>query len=182
MRAFVAIYPPLEARKDLIQKAKTLLTTNEFRWTKSANVHLTLKFLGDVNEEDLTGLEDVLKAVSGRHAQFVVEPLGIGAFPSSRKARVVWAGVDEGAEALRALALDLQDSTSWLDRGREIREFTPHITLGRARNEPISLPETRASYEGRFVTEHIELIRSVPGEDGLTHETLSRYALRPTPH
>lgn len=178
MRAFIAVYPPLEIRENLLQKAQDLLPGNEFRWAKPANVHLTLKFLGDIGEESLTGLQESLDAVCKRHEQFEVVPRGIGAFPSPRKARIVWAGVDKGADALRTLVEDLEGPLSVLGFEREKREFKPHITLGRSRNRPGMLPSgTESVTAPGFSARRVELVESFLGADGATYSTLSEHPL-----
>lgn len=178
MRAFIAIYPPLEVRKDLLQKARGLLPGNEFRWAKPANVHLTLKFLGEIEDENLTGLKETLDVVCRHHEQFEIVPRGIGAFPSTNKARIVWAGVDEGTDALLALAEDLEGSLRVLGFEGEKRKFKPHITLGRSRNRPGTLPEETESVTAPgFSARRVELVESSLGADGATYSTLSEHPL-----
>lgn len=178
MRVFVAIYPPLEVRENLLQRARDLLPGDEFRWAKPANVHLTLKFLGDIGEESLTGLKETLDVVCGRHEQFEILPCGIGAFPSSHKPRVVWAGVDEGADALIALAEDLEGSLTMLGFEREKRKFKPHITLGRSRNRPGTLPAgTETVTAPGFSARRVELVKSSLAADGAAYSALSAHPL-----
>jgi 2'-5' RNA ligase len=177
MRAFIAIYPPPEIRADLLQAARTLLSVDEFRWVKPANVHLTLKFLGDIEEESLADLGDILDTVCGRHGQFDIEPDGIGAFPSTRKARIIWAGVGKGSDALLALSEDLEESLSSFGLEREKRGFEPHITLGRSKGQPGRLPETGAFTAPGFVARRIELVESSLGEGGTCYDTLSEHPL-----
>lgn len=86
MRTFIAIFPPLETRKELLRTARNLNIRGEVRWTKSENVHLTLKFLGEVREEYLAGVGGTLREVAARHETFEIEAGGFGAFPSAEKA------------------------------------------------------------------------------------------------
>ncbi len=179
MRVFIAIYPPLEIREPLLRKARDLLPGNEFRWVKSANVHLTLKFLGDVEEERIAGLQESLDVVCGRHERFEVVPRGIGAFPSPWKARVIWAGVDKGTDALLALAKDLEGSLAALGFESEKRGFEPHITLGRSRDRPGTLPVGTGSVTAPgFLAWRVELVESSLGADGAVYSTLSEHPLR----
>ncbi len=181
MRVFVAIYPPLEIRESLLQTARELVPA-EFRWVKPANVHLTLKFLGDIEEESLPGLRETLDAVTGRHELFEISPRGIGAFPSHRKARIVWAGVEEGADELHALAEDLEESLALRGFEKEKRGFKPHITLGRSRNRPGQLPEDPGDVEAPgFTARLVELVESSLGAEGAVYTTLSEYPLRGSP-
>lgn len=182
MRAFVAIYPPLEIRETLLRAARNLLLAAEFRWPRPANVHLTLKFLGDTTEESLPALREALDAVCNRHEQFEIGPRGIGAFPSARKARIVWAGVGQGSTNLQALAEDLEKSLAPLGFEREKRGFKPHITLGRARKRPGWLPEGTEAVEAPvFPARWIELVESSPGEGGVAYSSLSAHPLLQRP-
>ena len=159
MRAFVAVFPPPEIRSALAHAARRLPVTGEVRWVRPANVHLTLKFLGEVPEDDLGRAAEVLE-------------------PSTRRGRILWAGIGEGSDRLRALAGDVEASLEPLGFEREARAFFPHLTLGRARGRPVALTvtETPPTVPG-FSVRHMELVRSVPGEAGTTYSTLATYLL-----
>ena len=179
MRAFVAVFPPPGVRKALIGAARELPVVGEVRWVRPENVHLTLKFLGDVSKDDLLGrVTEALEPVCGRHEPFEAEPSGFGAFPSARRARILWAGIGEGSEPLRALAKDVEASLEPLGFGREDRAYMPHLTLGRARSRPVVLEavETPSTVPG-FTVRHMELVQSVLGGAGATYSTLATYVL-----
>ena len=178
MRAFVAVFPPPEIRSALIDAARRLPVTGDVRWVRPANVHLTLKFLGEIPEDDLGRVAEALGPVRDRHGPFEVVPSGFGAFPSTRRGRILWAGIGEGSERLRALAGDVEASLELLGFEREPRIYTPHLTLGRARARPVALAttETPPTVPG-FSVRHIELVKSVPGEAGTTYSTLTAYLL-----
>ena len=153
--------------------------TGEVRWVKPENVHLTLMFLGDVVEEDLARVTSILESVCGRHESFEVAPSGFGAFPSARRARILWAGVGEGAERLTALAHDVQRSLESLGFEPEKRPYRPHLTLGRARGRPAVLGASGITPPGLgFPVNSVELVESVLGEAGATYSTLASRALR----
>ncbi len=178
MRTFVAIFPPLEARKELLRTARNLNVKGEVRWTKPENVHLTLKFLGEVPEESLTDIGGVLREVAARHETFEIEADGFGAFPSAEKARVLWAGVGEDAARLRTLAGEVEDALEPLGFEREDRVFTPHITLGRAGGSPVALAQPVGTSPGSlFEARRLELVRSVPGRDGVVYSTVEACGL-----
>ena len=176
MRAFVAVFPPPEVREVLVREARKLMVSGEVRWVRPANVHLTLKFLGDVAQTDLSRVAEVLETVCGRHEPFEVESSGFGAFPSGRRARILWAGIGEGSERLRALARDVEGSLEPLGFEREARPYTPHLTLGRVRGRPGSLDAAGASAPGpRFRVRRMELMRSVLGSYGAAYSTIAAY-------
>ena len=176
VRAFVAVFPPPEVRETLARAARKLPVSGEVRWVRPANVHLTLKFLDDVAEADLSRVAEVLGAISERHEPFEVALCGFGAFPSGRRARILWAGIGEGSERLRALARDVELSLEPLGFEREARPYTPHLTLGRARSRRASLGDAEASAPGpHFWVRRMELMKSVLGGARAEYSTLATY-------
>jgi RNA 2',3'-cyclic 3'-phosphodiesterase len=178
VRAFVAVFPPPEVREALALAARGLPVTGKMRLTPPANVHLTLKFLGDVPREDLAGVAEALGSLRGRHEPFEAGISGFGAFPSLTKARVLWAGVGEGAEGLRALARDVEESLEPLGFEREDRAYVPHLTLGRARGRPVKLevPQAPPPVPGFHVRE-VQLVESVLGAAGARYSVVAAYPL-----
>jgi RNA 2',3'-cyclic 3'-phosphodiesterase len=178
VRAFVAVFPPPEIREALVLAARGLPVTGKLRLTPPTNVHLTLKFLGDVPREDLDGVAKALESLRGRHEPFEAGISGFGAFPSPRKARVLWAGVGQGADGLRALARDVEESLDPLGFEPEARAYVPHLTLGRARGRPVRLevPQDPPPVPGFHVRE-IELVESVLGAAGARYSVVAAYPL-----
>jgi RNA 2',3'-cyclic 3'-phosphodiesterase len=178
VRAFVAVFPPPEVREALAEAARELPVAGKVRLTPPANVHLTLKFLGDIPREDLGRVAEALEPLRARHEPFEAGISGFGAFPSPRKARILWAGIGEGADRLRALARDVEESLEPLGFEREDRAYVPHLTVGRARGRPVALEaaETPSPIPGFFVRQ-VELVESVLGKAGATYTTLAAYPL-----
>ena len=114
----------------------------DVRWVSPKNVHLTLKFLGNIRDEDVPQaakiVDDCLKGLS----PFEIEVKGLGAFPSVRSPRVIWAGCEEQGANLEEIHKALDKNFASLGVEREKRKFHSHITLGRARSkrniEPLS--------------------------------------------
>ena len=178
VRTFVAVFPPLEVREALIGAARELPVTGEVRWVRPAKVHLTLKFLGEVSEDDLVRAAEALEPVRLRHGPFEAELSGFGAFPSARRARILWAGIGEGSDRLRALARDVEASLEPLGFEREDRAYVPHLTLGRARGRPVALEaaETLLTFP-RFTVRNVELMESLLGGAGSTYSRVAIYPL-----
>lgn len=185
MRTFVAIFPPLEIRTAAVAGARASIRRpsgdppgDRVRWIRPENVHLTLKFLGDVRGEALEELRALLvEACAGRES-FDVGLLGLGAFPSARHARILWAGVGAGSEELRSLAADLDAAFAPLGFEREERSYTPHLTLGRIRGRPANLDlSVPASRELRFQAQRVELVESTLTESGVIYETVKAFDL-----
>ncbi len=178
MRIFVAVFPPPEVRGALSGAARELPVVGEVRWVRPENVHLTLKFLGDVSEDDVDRVAGALESVRLRHAPFEAGLSGFGAFPSAKKARIVWAGIGEGSEPLGALTRDVEASLEPLGFEREDRAYVPHLTLGRARGPSVALEAVEApSTIPGFTVGNVELVESVLGATGSAYATLATYLL-----
>jgi RNA 2',3'-cyclic 3'-phosphodiesterase len=106
------------------------------KWVARQNLHLTLLFLGEVEQLDVVQICREVKARSRKHGQFTLEVAGLGAFPNSRRPKILWAGLADGVDELRRLHADLEEGL--LELGcyrREDREYSPHLTLGRLSHE-----------------------------------------------
>jgi len=177
VRVFVAIFPPPEIRKKTLVSARRLSSEDRVRWTRPENVHLTLKFLGDVRKETLDDLRAALGEACAGHAPFDVALAGLGAFPSTRRARILWAGVGAGSNRLRSLATDIDAALAHLGFEREKRPYVPHLTLGRVRGRPASLDLPSTTRELRFRVRHVELMESTLTAEGATYRTVEDFAL-----
>ena len=186
MRAFVAVFAPLRIRTTAAAEAREIVrrlsdSANRVRWTKPENVHLTLKFLGDVREEVLGQVSAALEKVCSEHTPFDVELTGLGAFPSARRARVLWMGVGAGFQELRSLASDIDATLVTLGFEREVRPYTPHLTLGRIRGRPASFDLPQEAGGSRFRVRHVELMESTLTPGGADYETVGGFSLRASP-
>jgi 2'-5' RNA ligase len=129
------------------------------------NVHVTLKFLGEVEESTVPGLEKVMRAAVQGIPPFQVRLVGTGAFPNARSPRVVWVGMD-GAEAMGRMAYILDNGCEQLGFRKEKRGFSPHLTLARVREGvDVDLSEflrdTQGKRFGPFEVAGIKLKKSV---------------------
>jgi 2'-5' RNA ligase len=100
------------------------------RWTQVHNIHVTLKFLGDVSEANLTVLYEILKREAEKQMVFEIQAGGLGAFPSLTRPRVIWVGVQAPPD-LAAVQQAIDVETARLGYASEERDFSPHLTLGR---------------------------------------------------
>jgi 2'-5' RNA ligase len=132
LRLFVALNLPKQERTR-IQRAVARLRESEFpvRWIEPEGYHLTLKFLGEVRPELVPTLERAIDRVATATNAFPISISGFGAFPTIRRPRVLWLGVDP-SPALRCLKQDLEWGLASHGFERETRAFHPHITIGRA--------------------------------------------------
>ncbi|HEX6710945.1 MAG TPA: RNA 2',3'-cyclic phosphodiesterase [Rubrobacter sp.] len=177
VRTFVAVFPPPEVREALFRAARDFPASKDFRLVGPEKIHLTLKFLGDVAEDDLRRVAQALGPVRERHEPFEVSTSGFGAFPTEKRARILWAGVGEGSEPLRALAQNVEEFLEPAGFEREGRPYKPHLTLGRARGRPVKLDGAeKPSPALRFTVPGVDLVQSVPGELGVTYSILETYS------
>lgn len=137
IRAFIAIdlSPEIQRRlEEVAGQLKQHLPGVPVRWVPVENVHLTLKFLGDVSSSNLEMLKRILETEVHNHHHFEISVGELGAFPSERRPRVIWVGVEAPAE-LSAIQHGIEAETARLGYPAEERAFSPHLTLGRvARN------------------------------------------------
>lgn len=133
IRAFIAIEidPQIQSGlKELSLQLQSVLGGAPIRWVPVPNIHLTLKFLGDVSLSNLEVIQDMLTGEVSNRRSFEIEVAQLGAFPSTRRPRVVWVGVQAPAE-LFALQYGIESETNRLGYALEGRKFSPHLTLGR---------------------------------------------------
>ncbi len=142
VRAFIALdlsESCIEALAGLQRELKAADAKAPVSWVKVRQVHLTLTFLGDVKPELIPDIAAALDAVAARTAPFDLRPAGCGAFPSLRRMRVLWAGLEgEGPgamDALRKLQREVESAMTAFGFEREDRPFKPHLTLGRVKGQ-----------------------------------------------
>lgn len=133
IRAFIAISLSEEVHRGLeqvLQDLKTRLPGGAVRWVPARNIHLTIKFLGDVSLASQEMLTTMLRTEAARHPSFEISVGGLGAFPTPRRPRVIWVGVEAPAE-LASLQRGVETEMARLGYAPEERPFSPHLTLGR---------------------------------------------------
>jgi RNA 2',3'-cyclic 3'-phosphodiesterase len=169
MRLFVAIVPPPEALGELSAAVDPLrVAAPELRWASRESWHLTLAFLGEVDEHVLPELSTRLQRAAGRHPSQELAISGAGAFPQAARARVLWAGFQADSRGLAALAASVAAGArrAGAPPPDEGRKYKPHLTLARCR-EPADvsgLAKTLAGFTGtRWTATSIHLIRSYQG-------------------
>jgi len=192
LRLFVALLPPEPVQRRLAALQGALRDSagahaDGIRWTPAERIHLTLQFLGAVPEERLPEVQAAVRgaAASSRPLRLLVR--GAGGFPSSRRARVVWAGVEDDAGGLAAVVRGLGHGLSPLGFPPDGRPFSPHLTLGRsrdargARGVGGALASASAELEPvAWRADALVLFRSTLGPGGARHEELVRAPLGPS--
>ena len=136
IRAFLAVDLPEEFRQEAAAFGQELKGSGaDVKWVEAANLHLTLKFLGGISEEQVPSLSGALKQACAGLSPFILTLEGIGAFPGTTRPRVIWIGVSEGKEKLIGLAKAVEEACGGLGFPAEERPFSPHLTIGRTRSQ-----------------------------------------------
>lgn len=133
IRAFIAIDLPPDVQDCLEQvsaKLKEQIGENSVRWVSVPNIHLTLKFLGDVSENNLNVLKEIISAEAALQKSMEFSVGRLGAFPKTLRPRVVWVGVEAPPE-LVSLQRGIEARAAKVGYPKDKREFSPHLTLGR---------------------------------------------------
>jgi 2'-5' RNA ligase len=136
-RIFLALNFSVAVTRKIAEEVARLqqpMTEAGFRvaWVPAANLHLTLKFIGSIEENLIEGVTGACKRVAARHAPIEAKAGGVGAFPSVQKPNVLWVGV-QAPPSLSALQRDVEAAMVELGFDKEERAFHPHVTVGRVK-------------------------------------------------
>ena len=188
LRTFIAVdFPPfiqqaIQHNVDNLCKA----IGDSVRWVPAKNIHLTLKFLGDVSPANADILAQMLRAEADSCPSFDVSISGLGSFPNSRQPRVLFIGIQAPAE-LEALQRGIESATARLGYESESRAFSPHLTIGRVRENITpsdqqrirkSLDETKIDSLGTARVDSVHLYKSELKPSGSVYTKLFSAPLR----
>ena len=184
IRTFIAVEVTPAIRTRLVAMQRELASAaQEVKWVEEENLHVTLKFLGQVDEREVhTVCRLVQEAVAGQ-APFDMTVAGIGAFPNENRPRVIWAGVTAGGPELIRIHGDLEPVLRAEGYPREDRPYTPHITLGRIRQiKPnpqlaAALQQHQAWEGGHRQVREVLVMASELSSDGPHYMVMGRGAL-----
>jgi 2'-5' RNA ligase len=185
MRLFVAMDVPEEIKGVISETLGDLRKNMEgVRWVKPENIHITVKFIGDYEEDKLDRLEVEIKKAAVRSPRFTALLAGCGAFPSPGKARVIWVGMREGEEEAAIVARKVDSRLGKIGIKREKRPFRGHLTLGRLKR-PRDCSDVIGSMEKGlaklanmpFDVQEIVLYRSILDSQGPTYIPLCNIGL-----
>ena len=168
MRAFVAIKIPDSIKERIAKIEKELEGIQGVKWVKPDNIHLTLKFLGEVRESQIGELNLAIKSCIRGIKPFRISFSEIGGFPNLRHPKVIWVGVKEGMDILIELINRLEQEFSKLGFKPETREPSPHLTIGRIKKNKIVDAELklRIFETSSFIADKVYLIKSTLTPDG----------------
>jgi 2'-5' RNA ligase len=191
VRLFVALEIPAAVRDNLAAFLKDMRVLSEklgdkrVRWVRPENLHVTLKFIGEVGPAKLEGIRGALAGVRS-DAPLDLRFQGLGFFPDEKRPAVLWTGLDASAN-LPALANEVDQALESQGIAREKRAFAPHLTLARFA-PPVLHEKLRAGIEknrecefGGFQTREFHLIESKLKPSGAEYTTLQSFPFVPRP-
>ena len=180
MRSFISIEIPGDIRDHIgnyIAEINGALTG--VKWVKPENIHLTIKFLGNIREKDVPGLRDCITGAAKEFEPFMLTMTNLGYFPNFSNPRIVWIGVDGGLDSLLDVFQYMETCLEEAGYDREERTFSPHLTIGRARrNSTIKVSGSVREFEPiSFKIDKIALMKSTLTPQGPVYESITESTL-----
>ena len=184
MRAFLAVELSEEVRAELARLGDSLRRCPvKVSWVKPDNLHITLRFMGEIGAPDVDRLSERLASQYARLAPFSVRVAGAGAFPNTRKPVVLWAGVDDPEGRLAELNALGEETAEYIGLEPDRKPFRGHVTLGRLRDPyragelTTHLHEAAGFVGGMLRVEEVVLIESRLSPGGSVYTPLRRFPL-----
>lgn len=188
-RLFIGIEAPADVRNRLVEAQRELaavLKATSVRWTGPGQIHLTLRFLGNVASSRVNDLVQALKDACGSFPAIALRAQGVGFFPRPRSPKVVWAGLGGDLPTLTALQRRIEAATSEFSLERAEDRFHAHLTLGRVKfidrqdGEALLAKAEAMSCEsyGVWAATEVHLIRSQLSSKGSTYSVVGTAPLK----
>lgn len=185
MRLFTAVELPPPLRTTLARSAGEVLSgMRGVRRVAEENLHVTVRFLGEVPEAEVDRLVEVLGQAGATVPSGVAVLAGFGAFPRPQRPRVLWAGVEDPAGSLTALAAQVSQALPPLGVPQDPRPYVPHVTVARMQAPPRRREAGRIvaacaplPVHGSFAVRELTLFSSILRPSGAVHEALVRLSL-----
>ena len=177
IRCFIGVCLSLPVTRKIaeeVERQRKARAGQKIAWVPPANLHVTLRFLGSIDEALVDGITLALKKLAARHPPFEAVARGLGAFPDGHHPRVLWVGVE--GDALPKLQREVEAAMVELGFAREERAFHPHVTVGRVKEGAV--PEWGAPMEfGASTINEIVVYESRTHSSGAEYVARARVAL-----
>jgi len=185
IRSFIAIelLLPVQTRIEDIQR-KLKSSASDVRWVKTESIHLTLKFLGTIEEERIPEITGSIEQCCTASVPFTLTIRTLGVFPNEKNPRVIWIGAEESTGTLTRLQQWLEKKLSLIGFKEEKRAFSPHLTLGRVKSpkgkkELMQKIAEHKNYAcGTLEAQEICLFKSDLTPSGAVHTKLKTFLLQ----
>ena len=184
IRSFIAINIPAKIRNRLERIQHDLEKSNtDLQLVKLGNIHITLKFLGDVPVENIEVIRDAIRKSILQVEAFPISFSKIGVFPNLQYPRVIWIGIEKGAKEISLLNTKIENSLSKFSLHQENRKFQPHLTIARVRSDKNHkrltsiLEELEDIKAGEMLAKEICLMESILKPQGAQYNILKTFLL-----
>jgi len=136
IRSFLAIRLPEPIHKELKSIQERLKETDtKVKWVTPHNIHLTLKFLGNIESRDVERIDGMVSKIVAKESHLILRAEGVGAFPHIRSPRVIWVGISGEVDRLRDIHRRMEGELETIGFRPEERTFSPHLTIGRVKTK-----------------------------------------------
>ena len=181
IRSFIAVDIPDSVKSELVSLILSLQKAEaDVKWVRKENLHLTLKFLGRISEDQVTHTQQILERISKKQQRFSFHLAGLGGFPTLEHPRVLWAGIDRGVKMLEALAAKIESEIAQIGIKGEDHPFSPHLTLGRVRSPKnlqklaALMEQTNFSSSEEILLDHVTFYKSILSPKGSIYEVIQK--------
>jgi RNA 2',3'-cyclic 3'-phosphodiesterase len=186
IRTFIAFDIPTEIREHISTFTEKLRKSHaDVKWVNAKNIHITLKFLGDVAEnlisEVANQVNDSIEAIK----PFEIQIIGSGAFPNYKKPRIIWIGAQSPNNLLQSVASSLETNLAQLGFDKEDRPYAPHLTIGRVKSlsgihDVVNQLQENENYDfGKYLSNEIIVMRSDLKPSGPIYTPLQKINIKP---
>ncbi|HYE33400.1 MAG TPA: RNA 2',3'-cyclic phosphodiesterase [Methylomirabilota bacterium] len=189
IRTFIAVAIPEAVKREVLaaqdRLRKQVGAEKKVRWSPPEQLHLTLRFLGNVPAGEIESLIAQVQQSAAEAEPFELQVSGVGCFPSFANPRVIWAGIHGDLPRLIELQKQIETRTAEVGEPPEKRDYKPHLTLGRVKAESLAelrhigltTREYKIPASSSWRVEEVEIIRSDLSPSGSTYTTLSHVRL-----
>ena len=184
IRAFIAIELPDEVKETVALIIKRLRPAQYryVKWVAPTGTHLTIKFLGNISSDQLPQITDIMKTAAQKVPLIELRLGGLGMFPNEQRPRVIWVALEGNTEPLAIMQREIEKALEPLGFATENRAFTPHLTLGRVRDNASSddrkeiggvVKTKKIDYDASFTLRELSLMKSTLTPTGAIYNRMA---------
>lgn len=183
IRSFIALELPDEVKETVALIIKRLRPAQHryVKWVSPDGTHLTVKFLGNIFHSQIPQITDIMKTAASKVPPLELRLGGLGMFPNEQRPRVIWVALEGNTEPLAAMQREIEQALAPLGFVAENRAFTPHLTLGRVRDNATPderreiagvVKDKKIDYEAVFTLRELSLMKSTLTPTGAIYNRL----------
>ncbi|MBD3385229.1 RNA 2',3'-cyclic phosphodiesterase [candidate division KSB1 bacterium] len=183
VRTFICIELPEKIRDDIAALQHAVKPMGRgVRWVQPRSIHLTFKFLGDVEQDQLNKVEKAVKEACNQISSFALQVNEAGAFPNFKSPRIYWTGFRSVPDMMLRLQSEIENELCKIGFAKEKRKFTPHLTIGRVKygdgvKEVSHYLQNNSFESGSFDVESVTIMKSELSSAGAKYTPLAKIQL-----